>query len=229
MNQELFFDDLAVAISNARYELYGRSRTRSPAAAHASYAWNIALCESLYPALNCFEVALRNSVHAAATDQFGTEYWFNSRLRKDESDRLNILRSRINFSGNTSPSAAELVSGLSLGFWVSLFKGYYERVLWPLLLPAVFPYAPRRQRSRRGISKRVDSIRRLRNRVFHHEPIWHLSDLPEQHQQILETIGWMSPAMLAMTSLLDRFSSVYTDGTLPYTTELDFLAQNWAR
>ena len=229
MTQELFFDDLSVVISSDRFEPYSRSRTQRSTTAYATYAWNIALCESLYPALNCFEVALRNSVHAAATDQFGTEYWFNSRLRKDESDRLNILRSRINFSGNTNPSAGELVSGLSLGFWGSLFKGHYERVLWPLLLPAVFPYAPRRQRSRREISKRVDSIRRLRNRVFHHEPIWHLTDLREQHQQILETIGWISPAMLAMTRLLDRFSSVYTRGAQPYATELENIAQNWAR
>ena len=229
MTQELFFNDLAVAISNGRFEPYSRSRTRTSATAHATYAWNIALCESLYPALNCFEVALRNSVHSAAIDQFGTEYWFNSRLRKDESDRLNILRSRINFSGNTIPSAGELVSGLILGFWVSLFKGHYERVLWPLLLPAVFPYAPRKQRSRREISKRVDSIRRLRNRVFHHEPIWHLPDLPEQHRLILETIGWISPAMLAMTRLLDRFPSVYTRGADHYATELETIAQDWAR
>ena len=229
MTQELFFNDLSVAISDDRFEPYTRSRTRSSARAHATYAWNIALCESLYPALNCLEVALRNSVHNAATDQFGTEYWFNSRLRKDELDRLNISRSRIDFSGNTSPSAGELVSGLSLGFWVSLFKGHYERVLWPLLLPAVFPYAPRKQRSRREISKRVDSIRRLRNRVFHHEPIWHLTDLQEQHQQILETIGWISPAMLAMTRLLDRFPSVYTRGGQPYAIELENIAQKWAR
>lgn len=229
MTQELFFNDLSVAISNDRIEPYNRSRTRSSATAYATYAWNIALCESLYPALNCLEVALRNSVHKAATDQFGTEYWFNSRLRKDELDRLNISRSRINFSGSTSPSAGELVSCLSLGFWVSLFKGHYERVLWPLLLPAVFPYAPRKQRSRREISKRVDSIRRLRNRVFHHEPIWHLQDLHQQHQQILETIGWISPATLAVTQLLDRFPSVYTRGSQPYATELESIAQNWAR
>ena len=138
MNQELFFNGLTAAISNDRFEPYSRSRTRSTATPHATYAWNITLCESLYPTLNCFEVALRNSVHAAATEQFGTEYWFYGRLRIDKLDRLNILRNRINFSETMSPSAGELVSGLSLGFWVSLFKGHYERVLWPLLLARGF-------------------------------------------------------------------------------------------
>ena len=229
MTQEQFFKELGVVISNDRFEPHRRGHTRNSTSAYASYAWNIALCESLYPALNCFEVALRNSIHTAATEQFGTEFWFNSRLGKDEADRLSILRSRIDSPGNRNPSAGELVSGLSLGFWVSLFKGYYERVLWPLLLPAVFPYSPRRQRARREISKRVDRIRRLRNRVFHHEPIWHWQDLEQQHQQILETIGWISPAMLAMTRLLDRFPSVYTRGGQPYAIELENIAQKWAR
>ena len=73
----------------------------------------------------------------------------------------------------------------------------------------------------------MDRIRRLRNRVFHHEPIWHLPDLPKQHELILETIGWISPAMLAATRLLDRFDSVYTRGAQPYAAELETIAQNW--
>ena len=108
-----------------------------------------------------------------------------------------------------------------------MFKGQYERILWPLLLSNVFPHAPRRQRSRTDISRRVDRIRRLRNRVFHHEPIWHLPDLADQHALILETIGWISPAMLAMTRLLDRFDSVYTRGSQLYAVELETIAQNW--
>ena len=140
---------------------------------------------------------------------------------------MNSLRFRLNFSGNKNPSAGDLVSGLSLGFWVSLFKGQYERILWPRLLPDVFPHAPRRLRARKGISKRVDRIRRLRNRVFHHEPVWHLPDLEEQHHLILETIGWINPAMLEMTRLLDRFDSVYTRGSRPYAPELESIAQNW--
>lgn len=70
-------------------------------------------------------------------------------------------------------------------------------------------------------------IRRLRNRVFHHEPVWHLRDLEEQHQRILETIGWISPAMPEMTRLIDRFDSVYTRGADHYATELDSVAQSW--
>ena len=222
-----FLEKLLESISGERLRPYS-GNSEIIASVIAAYVWNIALCESLYPALNCLEIALRNSIHGAGTKQFNTEYWFNGLLRQEEADRVRLLRNRLNMSGNRNPSVGDLVSGLSLGFWVSLFKGQYERVLWPRLLPEVFPHAPRRQRSRRDISKRVDRIRRLRNRVFHHEPIWHQTDLEQQHGLILETIGWISPAMLEMTRLLDRFPSVYTMGPQRYIEELESLARNWS-
>ena len=112
---------------------------------------------------------------------------------------------------------------------MSLFIGRYEVTFWRKLLSAVFPNAPAYLRKRDEIHARLDRIRRLRNRVFHHEPIWHLRDLPEQHRLILETIGWISPAMLAMTGLLDRFDNVYTGGTQPYVEGLKSVAENWGR
>ena len=126
-----------------------------------------------------------------------------------------------------TPSAGDIVSHLWLGFWVKLLSNSYEGILWPQLLEPVFPHMQRRQRTVKNLHAQLEDIRRLRNRVFHHEPIWHLPDLPERHEEILETIGWISPAMLAATRLLDRFDSVYTRGAQPYEAELETIAQNW--
>ena len=197
--------------------------------AYGNYAWNIVLCESLYPSLNGVEIALRNSIHAAATAKFGTDFWFSGKLDPPEDYRLTETLRKINQSGKKCPTTSDLVGDLNLGFWVALLKGRYEPLLWPSLLPPVFPYATKKQMAREQLYLRLDRIRRLRNRVFHHEPIWHLDDLSEQHQLILEIIGWISPAMLELTRLLDRFSSVYTRGAQPYATELESIAQNWTR
>ena len=227
MTQQLFHSNLRKAISNDLIGPYQRFGTQSEPAICAAFAWNIVLCESLYPALNGFEIALRNAIHFAAIGRFGSENWFNGRLKTQEAELLIRSRRRIDPSGLEPVVAAKLVGGLSLGFWVNLFKGRYERILWPQLLRKVFPYATKHQSSRELLYQRLNRIRRLRNRVFHHEPIWHLPDLPEQHRLILETIGWISPEMLAMTRLLDRFDSVYTRGADHYERELDSVAQNW--
>jgi hypothetical protein len=49
----------------------------------------------------------------------------------------------------------------------------------------------------------------LRNRVFHHEPIWYWRDLAQQHAQLLETINWINPAMRSLIGVLDRFPGVH--------------------
>ena len=168
-----FLSNLTIVISSDRFTPYHSASGQSECEALGNYAWNIALCESLYPALNSIEIALRNGIHDAATENFGTNSWFNGRLKKPENDRLQTLSRKFNRLGVISPTAGDFVAGLSLGFWVDLLKGRYEQILWPALLPVVFPYATKRQRSRERIYRRLANFQTLRNRVFHYEPIWH--------------------------------------------------------
>ena len=226
MTQGLFFSNLGNSISSDRLQPYRQGNPQDDLAAYATYAWNIAICESLYPALCCAEIALRNAIHSAATRRFGNDFWFVGRLERPEQEQLDRLRRRIDPSKGKSLSAADFVSGLNLGFWVNLFMGRYEQILWPRMLQDVFPYATRRQASREPVYQRLNRIRRLRNRVFHYEPIWHWPDLRERHRLILQTIGWISPAMLSLARLLDRFPSVYTGGIEPYANGIDNIALN---
>jgi len=63
----------------------------------------------------------------------------------------------------------------------------------------------------------LEPIRRLRNRAFHHEPIWHRSDLHQRYDDILTIIGWANPAMRdTLTMLVDHFPQTYAHGYKPY-------------
>ena len=62
----------------------------------------------------------------------------------------------------------------------------------------------------------------MRNRVFHHEPIWHWQKLPSLHSEIIETIGWINPEMRRFVEMLDRFPETYATGAEFY--EQEFLA-----
>ena len=160
-----FLTNLRHSLSNELVGPYLRFDPRSQMEALPIYTWNIALCESLYPSLHNFEIGLRNRIHALATGHFGNENWFSGRLRTQEEEMLSNARSRIDPAGLRSVSAEELVRDLSLGFWVNLFKGRYERILWPQLLSGVFPGATKRQRAREHLYQRLNRIRRLRNSV----------------------------------------------------------------
>lgn len=177
----------------------------------ATYLWNLALGESLYPSLHGIEVTLRNSIHDAASEKFGTEFWFTSHLvgyEKEAIEKMGQAFSRRNIKATPGKYIAEC----NFGFWVNLFNGEYEHILWRSLIGEVFPHTPRRSRERSTLRARLDGIRRLRNRVFHFEPIWKLSGLKQRHFDILETIGWINPAFRDMTERVDRFNQVFDDG-----------------
>ena len=74
--------------------------------------------------------------------------------------------------------------------------------LWPDLIPSVFPYYARGQDDRKNISNRLEEIRLIRNRLFHHEPIWKfrgaktseecIAELRRKFNDIFKAIGWIS-------------------------------------
>ena len=148
MIQDLYYINLKNSISGDLRGPYQRFSPQNERAIYATYAWNIALCESLYPALQGLEVALRNRIHVVAMAHFQSEDWFRHRLKPQEEQMVSEARHRIDPSGVNSIAPGELACHLSLGFWVNLFKGRYERILWPHLLRRVFPQATRRQSTR---------------------------------------------------------------------------------
>lgn len=178
------------------------------------YAWNLSLSESLYPILQCVEVALRNTIHEAARNHFGRDDWF------DDSSIINY-RFAVESLAKTKaklqreqrpPDPHRIVAELTFGFWASLLERRYELPLWRPLIKTAFPAMPRRDRTRLALRDRFDEIRLLRNRIFHHEPIWYWGDLEEKHNRIVEALGWIEPAMVDLVSAVDRFPVVYTDG-----------------
>jgi len=86
-----FFSILTTAISRNRFTPYINNNPNNQSEAYGTYLWNIALCESLYPALNCLEISLRNSIHDAAVQDFGVDDWFKRHLHPNELEPLNKL------------------------------------------------------------------------------------------------------------------------------------------
>lgn len=194
------------------------------------YFWNMALSEALYPSLHALEVALRNNIHDGATQLYGTLDWLTLQppiLVVSEQDKVTAVLGKLGGSPGTPITAGKIVAELTFGFWTSLLDKRYQHRLWPLLLRDVFPNMPRRLRTRHTASVRMSEIRRLRNRVFHHEPIWHWQNLRKQHEDLVEAIGWLDRAMIDTITLFDRFPAVYGQGSSLYRGQIEQLDQNW--
>jgi hypothetical protein len=188
----------------------------------STYLWNVALCEALYPTLNGLEVALRNSLYNAGEQRFATAAkgevacWLDADppiLAEEERNRVAAAKDSLRSRGKAL-DAPHLIAELTFGFWTALLDVRYEhrQVLWPHMLSAVFPAIPAQMRKRKLISSHLNRVRLLRNRAFHHEPIWHWRDLPNQYAATLELLQWISPALAATVALTDRFPMIHAAG-----------------
>jgi hypothetical protein len=193
----------------------------------AHYLWNIALSEALYPSLQSLEVALRNSIHTALIQRFGSEEWYDHSDYLEFKQRHAILDAKIAITTvkkDTEITPGRVVAQLSFGFWTTIMSRKYFTTFWEpnnfALVDAVFPNVPEWARNRKFIYERFDEIRKLRNRIFHFEPIWNRPSLARDHEKILEALGWISPAMQAVLAICNRFPEVYARGYQPIESVL---------
>jgi hypothetical protein len=185
------------------------------------YLWNMALSKSFYPSLQSLEVAVRNSIHYAISEGLNNNFWFEDHELITKSELTTIADAKqILVRHNKSIEPGRIIAELNFGFWTALFNSRYEQILWPRFLKTAFPSMPRTLRSRANISKRLNRIRYLRNRVFHYEPIWHWHDLYQQHNEVMETLGWINPVAKELTEVIDNFQEIYQGGWESYKMEV---------
>lgn len=215
-----FFCKISEILSTERLEAY-RNTDADDLTTLARYLWNIALCETLYSPLQMAEVVLRNTIHKVFQNRYGVEDWYNAENFSDfTQSKINDARKRIE-SGGCMVTAGRMIAELNFGFWTTFFNRSYEfDGTASYIIRHGYLNCPRRLRRNRFQEQRWRRIRELRNRVFHHERIILWRDLPTQHAEIIETIGWISPQMQAMSLKLDRFNEMYGAGIDPWIEKI---------
>lgn len=194
-----------------------------------NYLYNVALSEALLQGIAAVEIALRNAIHNVFMTHFGTDQWFWAALKKEDVKIVNSKWLKLASELKQPPSAGKVIADLTFGFWPYLFDGRYQNVWWDngeALLRAVFPFMPMNlppylKIGRPQIHERLSLFAELRNRAMHHEPILYGIPRPNLgnpppivsvetiHQQLVETLGWISPEYALSLGFVDRFPDVF--------------------
>ena len=146
----------------------------------ALYDWNASVSAALFESLHYLEVGLRNALDVAATKHLGDDWLALA-------SPFLTVRSRQVFAlaqhraGGPTASHGKVVAELPFGFWWSLLADEYNRRLWQPALRHAFDGPVRR----RTLHAELDELRRLRNRIAHHEPI-HSRDLHRDLDRLLD-------------------------------------------
>lgn len=167
------------------------------------------------------EIVLRNAVHATLMAHTGKEWWFKEVLHVDMHENLLKEFVKITKEDGQPPTVGKLISRITFGFWPKLFGKSYNDLWWTPgapLLPSVLPHYAKIGRHTRGeLEERLEYFLALRNRIMHHEAIFEgvkainrpMLPIDDVHNQLIETIGWISADAEKFVITIDRFNAVY--------------------
>ncbi len=195
-------DGLPRLIGPARLSTYRITYPGREDLALRLYSWNAALSAALWGPLGVLEVVVRNALHAQLVERTGREdWWADARLDAQLLEReRGAIAEAVATAGlrNDQPSADDVVAASRFGLWVGLLSDgiprhklhSYETALWQPRLRRAFPYYAG---GRKQLHGDLDSVRRIRNRVAHHEPIFR-SNVALLAETIARVAGYVDPA-----------------------------------
>lgn len=200
---------LSKSISSNRLEKYLDGQDENLSLALSRYEYNTRLSEAFYTALQALEITLRNHVHEALIPVYGS-HWLETQAPELEPDSISDIEDAIQSLKERGKPIEEgrIIAELRFSFWVGLIAKRYDNTLWR---GAIFK-AFKRGTNRQVLHGRLNAIRRLRNRIAHHEPIFHL-DVEKTHAEVAEAIRWMCPATAEWALENSKFADAF--GTNP--------------
>tara|TARA_R110000824_G_scaffold13067_2_gene57008 strand:- start:1499 stop:2155 length:657 start_codon:yes stop_codon:yes gene_type:complete len=186
--------DLPNVFSAPRFATYLQAKNNVPEDALALYQWNLELSAAFIVPLQICEVAVRNSI-ADALEMVHGPNWprSNGLIRRlpNPQRRFSPTTELLNVS-RMQPTTGKVVAELKFVFWESMLTATHDNDLWNPHFRTVFPHTDAGksvQQLRHEAHDQVFKIRKFRNRIAHHEPIF-VRNIAEEYDRIKTVIGW---------------------------------------
>lgn len=174
-----------------------------------SYIFLLDLAGQFLVPLQLLEIALRNKMYSAIAKQTKKPDWYLTVPVSNDSKRQ-VTSALAEAAKDGKTTYDDIVCRLMFGFWVFMAHKDYRpsgkgENLWQFIKADVFPGTTQ---SIASIFDELQAINKIRNRLFHHEPLWKVSGRQDmaaavartrtQYERILKVLGWISPEKLAL-------------------------------
>ena len=186
------------------------------------YRNNIIISESLYPALCTLEVILRNAIDSVLRLHI-SQSWIEDEIKNnsflDKSDyqlllnAYNLTQKECSLSSKNF-SIGKVIANLNFGFWTNLCVKKYSPKLWNKMscFKGVFVNYPNKKPEIAIISKKLYTIRKFRNRIFHYEQIFKNPHRTlELYNSVMEVISYLPNDSFQILNKTSRFLDTYND------------------
>lgn len=181
------YPNIKNALSHPRLATYEKY-TQNTEQALSLYQWNLQISSALFECLAVCEVVIRNAVANAMQAEHGADWAFNVRfVRSMQQNRRNEL---LNARQETTE---QTICELPFVFWQGFFTVRFDDEIWKKHWAVALPNAKHAdlQAMRTEVFENLEKIRKLRNRIAHHEPIFNRNPQGD-YKRIIKIISYCS-------------------------------------
>ncbi len=181
-------------LSEPRFATYLRHCHNDREQALRLYKWNLELSSAFIVPLHLLEVSTRNAV-VEVLEVVHTANWpWNNGFIRSLPNPHAVYSAKRDLSAVASrqPTMGKVVAELKFVFWEKMFTSRHDTKLWNTHITTAFPFAPNTltaSQIRSQLYNDIYTIRELRNRIAHHEPIFK-RNLQDDYDKILEIVAW---------------------------------------
>lgn len=215
----LIEDAVKHALSPDRLRTYERAASRNSSHTEplALYLWNARVSSAFLIPLHICEVVTRNAVAEALAHAHGPRWPWVQGFRDslpNPTGGHNPRRELCRVAAGHHHAAAEVIPHLSFVFWQKMFTQRFDTRLWSRCLGRVLPEANPQTPFhvvRASMHHDLEQIRRLRNRIAHHEPVFARALADDLHAigrvvrlRCSHTADWMTGHEAVTTLLRQR-------------------------
>lgn len=207
------------SISPARigtYEAAAGSLGDEDPRAIALYAWNAEVSAALLSPLHVCEVVIRNAAADALDAVYGPRWpWERSFIFSLPNPAGNYYSTRRDLMAVAArqPSTGKVIPELKFAFWQEMFTYRHDVRLWNTHLKRIFPNhdpAGTVVSLRNAIYADLAEIRKLRNRIAHHEPIF-TRNLLGDFKRIVKLVDYRSPLVASWMVANQHASRLFSE------------------
>ncbi len=185
-------------IFTPRFTTYLLATDNNISTALKLYQWNLQISSALIIPLQVCEIAARNGIVLALEQKYG-QNWHTSesfikslpQSKSGYSPYVDFKQTSDRLSRRKALTEGKVVADLKFAFWERMLTKRHDTRLWKPYFADAFPNADNTNLhlARGEISESLEKIRRLRNRIAHHEPIF-TRDITEEYSRIISIIRY---------------------------------------
>ncbi|PCI58872.1 MAG: hypothetical protein COB35_12705 [Gammaproteobacteria bacterium] len=172
------------------------------------YEWNANLSSSFLFPLHIYEVTLRNAISDAIASRYGsdwpTNHFFQNSLNyKNKKGLLSAIGSEYQGLGKVLPE-------IKLSWWEEMLTRRHDGRIWNNCMNDIFPNAHNLTvgQIRACLKNACFSIRKIRNRIAHHEPIFNQNSLQDIYPMIETTVAMRCDETKSWLSQIEEVSNI---------------------